>query len=116
MKNNEHKLQCACVAWFRLIYPTLSGVFFAVPNGGQRNARTGAMLKKEGVLAGVSDLILMCPSEKYHGLFIEMKTAKGVQLESQKAFQKAVQKYGYCYKLVRSFDDFRGIIKEYLDP
>lgn len=30
-------------------------------------------LKKEGVCAGVPDLMLAIPSQSYHGLFIEMK-------------------------------------------
>ncbi len=44
--------------------------FFAVPNGGSRNAREAKNLKLEGVRAGVSDLVVVL---KNRVLFIEMK-------------------------------------------
>ena len=47
-KNDEHRIQSACVRWFRLKYPKLKNVLFAVPNGGRRDAITGARLKEEG--------------------------------------------------------------------
>ena len=53
-KDEEHRIQCACVRWFRLQYPQLNGRLFAVPNGGRRDATTAAKLKAEGVIAGVS--------------------------------------------------------------
>lgn len=112
MNNRESKLQQACVRWFRLQYPKL--VLFAIPNGGYRNAVTGAILKAEGVLAGVSDLILLYPSGGYHGLCIEMKTEKGRQQESQKEFQHRVEAVGYKYAICRSFDNFAEVIREYL--
>lgn len=43
--DEEHRLQVACVRWFRLQYPALSHALFAVPNGGRRDAMTGAKLK-----------------------------------------------------------------------
>ena len=46
---------------------------FAIPNGGYRNPREAANLKRQGVKAGVSDIFLPLPTDKYHGLFIEMK-------------------------------------------
>lgn len=110
--NEESRIQQACVTWFRYQFPRL--VMFAVPNGGYRNAVTGAVLKAEGVLAGVSDLILLHPSGGYHGLCIEMKTPRGRQAETQKAFQKRVEGVGYKYALVRSFEEFQSVVIEYL--
>lgn len=113
MKNEESRIQQACVRWFRFQYPKL--LLFAVPNGGNRNAITGAILKAEGVLAGVSDLILMHPAGGYHGLCIEMKTPKGRQQESQKEFQQLVEGAGYKYIICRSLDSFVTEIREYLN-
>ena len=31
-KNEEHKIQCSCVSYFRLKYPHLRNMLFAVPN------------------------------------------------------------------------------------
>ena len=114
----EDKLQAACVKWFRLQYPHL--VLFAIPNGGQRNAITGATLKKTGTLAGVADLFLMVDrwsplsEECFMGLFIEMKVGKNQLTESQKWFMTKAILHGYGYEICRSFDEFKATIENYL--
>jgi hypothetical protein len=50
-KDDEHRIQCSCVQWFRLAYHHYHHSLFAVPNGGRRDKVTGARLKAEGVLA-----------------------------------------------------------------
>lgn len=113
--DEEHRIQTACVRWFRLKYPHLSPRLFAVPNGGRRDGVTGARLKAEGVLAGVADLILLVPNAGYHALLIEMKTPKGRQSESQKAWQQEVCAEGeYKYVVCRSLDDFIREVDVYL--
>ena len=98
MKNEEHRIQQAIVKYLRY-----SGYFvFAVPNGGNRDARTGKMLKDEGALAGVADLIIVMPNEVF---FVEIKTDKGKQSESQQHFQNEVIKRGHNYYIWRSVDD-----------
>lgn len=79
-KNDEHRIQSACVRWFRLKYPKLKNVLFAVPNGGRRDAITGARLKEEGATSGVSDLILLKSNRFYGGLCIEMKSREPASL------------------------------------
>ena len=115
MKHEESKLQQACVKWFRLQYRQYERLLFAVPNGGQRNVIVAAKLKAEGVVAGVSDLLLFVPNRDYHALCIEMKSAKGRQTENQKAWQKEVEKQGYKYVVCRSLDEFINIINDYLN-
>jgi len=114
--DEEHRIQAACVRWFRLKYPHLAARLFAVPNGGRRDGITGARLKEEGVLAGVADLILLVPNAKYHALLIEMKTPKGRQSDSQRAWQRAVagNEY-YLYVICRSLEEFMKKIEEYLN-
>lgn len=113
--DEEHRIQCACVRWFRLKYPRLAARLFAVPNGGRRDGITGARLKEEGVLAGVTDLILLVPNADYHALLIEMKTPKGRQSESQKAWQWAVAgNDDYLYVVCRSLEEFMKVVEEYL--
>ncbi len=114
-KDEEHRIQCACVRWFSLQYPRLHGRLFAVPNGGRRDAVTAAKLKAEGVIPGVADLILLKSNRCYGALLIEMKTLKGRQRDSQKKWQKIVcADNEYKYVVCRSFDDFRNIINNYL--
>ena len=94
-RNDEHKLQVSMVNWFRLQYPSMRHNLFAVPNGGRRDAATGRILKDEGVLAGVSDLILLKSNQHYGALLIETKTKKGTQRESQKEWESKITADGY---------------------
>ena len=109
---HESNLQKQCVKWFKLCYPDL--ILFSVPNGGSRNKIEAKRLQEEGVLAGVSDLILLYPNKDYHALCIEMKYGKNGQSENQKIFERKVKEFGYKYVVTDSFDKFREIIFEYL--
>ena len=114
MKNNESKLQQECVFWFRAQFPHYKKLLFAIPNGGKRNIVTASILKAEGALAGVADLMLAMPRGEYHGLFIEMKHGKNDLSESQEDFKQAVQKHGYKHITCREFDEFQRNIEGYL--
>lgn len=112
MRNIEHRLQSACVKWYRLQYR--DNLLFAIPNGGARTAITGAMLKDEGVTAGVPDLLLCKARGEHHGLFIEMKTAKGVLSESQRQMHEDLRSQGYKVEVCRCFDEFKKLVTDYL--
>lgn len=111
----EHRLQCACVRWFRLAYPQHHHNLFAVPNGGYRTPSTAAKIKAEGALPGVSDLILLIARGGYHGLLIEMKTDKGRQSEAQREWQRLIEADGYKYVVVRSIEEFIKVVEAYLN-
>ena len=115
MKQDESRLQMACVKWFRMQYPQHRKLLFSVPNGGYRNLATAKRMKLEGAVAGVSDLILLIPSHDFHGLCIEMKTPKGRQTDNQKEWQTHVEAHGYIYALARSVEDFQNIVSDYLN-
>ena len=85
-RHDESNLQMACVRWFRLQYPEMAGLLFAVPNGSKRGRVTAAILKAEGALAGVSDLLFLMPAGTCPYLCIEMKTKTGRQSPAQKEF------------------------------
>ena len=119
----EHDIQVRCIQWwqqfiyridFKQRFPGIAPLLIAIPNGGRRDARTGAMLKAEGVVPGAADLQLIIPSRGWHGLFIEMKTEKGRQSEYQKMFQENVEFWGYRYEVCHGFDEFRAVIEDYL--
>lgn len=113
--DEEHRIQCSCVKWFNLKYPKLKGRLFAVPNGGRRDIVTGVKLKAEGVIAGVSDLILLKSNRDYGALLIEMKKKDGYQSQSQKEWQKIIcENREYKYVLCRSLDDFIREVDDYL--
>ncbi len=116
----ESEIQQQCVQWFRLQYASLALNLFAVGNGGARGAREAAIMKGEGVTAGVADLLLLAPSAAgdFHGLCIEMKTKeKGSrQRDNQAEWQRAVERTGYKYVICRSLDEFREAVTSYIPP
>lgn len=112
--DEEHRIQCACVNWFRLQYPDHASALFAVPNGGRRDRVSGAKLKAEGALPGVSDLILLLPRGRHHGLLIEMKTERGKQSQAQRDWQRDMVHRGYKYMVIRSIDEFIDMVTDYL--
>lgn len=113
--HSESKIQIQCVAWFKYQYPYLAPLFFAVPNGGSRNPREAAIMKAEGITAGVSDLILNIPSVRYSQLAIEMKDEKGKQSDAQKRYQRYAMAAGIKYVVCRSFEQFQSEVVEYLE-
>ena len=115
MKHEESHIQRNCVKWFRLAYPKLSRLLFAVPNGGKRGIREAAIMKAEGVVAGVADLLLLIPKGQHNALAIDMKTEKGKQNENQKLWQNDFEQMGGKYVVCGCFDDFRNEIERYLE-
>ncbi len=114
MKNNESKLQQSCVKWFRLQYPKLSRLLFSVPNGSKRDKITASILNAEGVVSGVSDLILLIPQKGYSSLCIEMKYGKNKQSDNQKKWQAEVESVGNKYVVCNSIESFILEINSYL--
>lgn len=105
MKHPEHDIQVGIVNYLRL-----KKIFcFAVPNGGLRNLKTAAFLKKEGATAGVSDLIIL---RKGECIFVEIKTKTGRQSPEQKVFQAAVELLGFKYLIFRNLDDAINFVKK----
>lgn len=84
MRHLESNLQKNCVRWFRMQYPELDKMLFSVPNGGKRNVIEASIMKAEGTVSGVSDLILLVPSGIFNSLCIEMKHGKGKQSKTQR--------------------------------
>ena len=112
----ESELQRACVQWFRLQYPKHALLLFAVPNGGGRSRIESAIMQGEGVTSGVADLILLEARGGWGSLCIEMKTdsRNSKQSAKQRAWQGAAEEYGNRYEVVRTFEQFRSVINDYM--
>lgn len=117
-RHEESQMQQSCVRWFRMQFPDIALLLFAVPNGGARNKREAGILKGEGVTAGVADIILLKPSGGFASLCVEFKTEdKGSkQRETQKRWQEVAETAGNKYVICRSFDDFYREVRSYLFP
>jgi hypothetical protein len=114
MKTTEHQAQVMLITWFRMQYKQYKYYLWAIPNGGSRHIVTAVNLKAEGVLAGVSDLFLMIPNSKYHGMFIEMKAKTGKVSDSQKEFMAAASSMNYLAVVCYGFDEAKETIANYL--
>lgn len=103
----ESKIQQLIVQYYRnnfcLNHHVPQHVILSVPNEGKSKMET-IRKKAIGMMSGVSDLIII--TDKWI-IFVEVKTEKGIQSESQKRFQSIVEALGYEYLLVRSLEDFK---------
>ena len=116
----EHQEQVALVTWFRLQYKQYKYHLFSIPNGAHLagDARLRAIkmnaMKAEGLLPGVSDLMLMIPKNGWHGLWLEMKAKGGKLSEAQKEFMGAATLMGYQAVVCYGFENAKEAITNYL--
>ena len=90
-------------------------LYYAVPNGGWRNKITAAKLKASGVRAGVPDLVIAEPRKGCHGLYIELKRAKGGRLsERQKEWLASLKSRGYRAEVCAGAEAAWELVKDYL--
>ena len=68
---------------------------YHVPNGGKRDAATAVALKRQGVKAGVPDIMLPAARAGYHGLYIELKAGKNTTTKKQKEWLEYLRQQGY---------------------
>lgn len=113
-RNLEHGLQSRSVSWFRLQFPNRRHNLFAVPNGGYRTKTTAALLKDEGQLSGVADLILLVRKGTCGALLLEAKVKGNYQSSNQKQWQKMIEADGYEYRIFHTIEEFIEIVTEYL--
>lgn len=102
------------IEWQLGKYPELE-LAFHIPNGGKRNAREAANLKRQGVKAGVPDICLPVARGGYHGMYIELKVGKNKQTEKQKDWQKKLNRQGYLSVVCYGWQQAAQTLTEYLD-
>lgn len=87
---------------------------FHIPNENTGGLKWGIRNRQLGVKSGVPDLMLPIPSQGYHGLFVEMKTANGHTSPNQEKWLSALAGFGYMAVVAYGWKDARDKIKEYL--
>ncbi|OHV12987.1 VRR-NUC domain-containing protein [Kushneria phosphatilytica] len=90
---------------------------YAVPNGGSRHKLEAANMKKQGVRAGVSDLVIAVPRGGYHGLYLEFKATPprdAALADSQREWLTLAEEQGYCSVLARGLEEAKATIREYM--
>ena len=105
----ESMIQRGVIEWRDRLMYTRRGArirwLHAIPNGGSRDKREAANMKREGVTAGIWDLHLPVPcpgviGDQWHSLWIEVKRPaspgrrRGQLTTEQKAFGQFVREHG----------------------
>ena len=114
---SESQEQASLVSWWELAGPKLAPnvVLAAIPNGGARDAITGARLKREGVVKGMPDMLLACARSGKHGLFIELKRQRGGRLsESQRELFPLLEAQGYGVAVCHGWREAAETVEAYL--
>lgn len=112
-KRSEHSIQTEIIEFLDRVLPS-SCYAFAVPNGGKRNAVTGAILKREGVKAGVADIVIL--RNPGQCALIEVKTVAGSLSNSQKDFRDWCAANGFPFAVVRSVGDVQAALTDWGVP
>lgn len=125
---SESAIQCAIVEWANATRmpewgnKKIGDFLFAIPNGGNRSITEAVRLKKEGVKKGVSDLFMAFPVKErrdridvnFHGLWIEVKSRKGIISKEQAYWLALMEELKYEQYVVKSVDEGIQAIKDYL--
>lgn len=106
---SESQIQSAIMAFLDMALPG-SYRAFAVPNGGKRSAITGAIMKREGVKAGVPDIAIV--REGGSIAFLEVKTPKGRLSNSQVEFRDWCGSHSVPFAVVRGVGDTEAFLRD----
>ena len=118
MNHLESNEQISLFQWAKLAqgqHPELK-LLHAIGNGnGRTSVIQGARMKREGVLAGVSDIFLPVSWGGYHGLYIELKVKGNTTTPSQKWWIAETSKQGYYSTVCFGWIEAKEIIARYLE-
>ncbi len=114
MKHDETRIQELVVRYLRVAYPT--ALFCASAGGVRTSMKQALVMKRTGYVRGFPDLAIYEPRNGKHGLFLEIKTEKGVASEFQKDWQTNLIARGYEAKICKGFEATINAIDEYFRP
>lgn len=115
--SDESGHQEAIIEWCQYNYgryPELK-LLYHVPNGGKRDKATAVALKRQGVRAGVPDLVLPVARGGYHGLYIELKAPGGRPTKEQAEYIKDLKDQGYAAEICVGWQSAIEMLQAYLN-
>ena len=111
--------QNALVEWFYLQYP--KELIIKIPNDLVRGPLQAVFNQRNGMVAGVPDLLVAATRCNFGGMFLEMKRAKapgkraGRVSESQQRIMELLRTKGYHCVVAHGFESAVNAIKSYMD-
>lgn len=115
--DREGMEQAALMMEIAVRYPQAAKLIYHVPNGGHRHKQVAIELKKQGVRAGVPDLVLPMARGGYFGLYIEFKAKPPYDAAvspAQDAYLQALTEQGYLAIVCRGHIDAIEAIRSYM--
>ena len=102
-------------------YPALKNIF-AVPNAAKRSVRLASMLRSEGMVSGIPDILLTWPQYsqdqppciRYCGLALEMKTKGGKVSDTQKDWLARLEAASWRTAVCWSSEEAWAVVCTYL--
>jgi len=114
IKKPEAREQARLVAGLRrhwsFLHISERPIIAAVPNGGSRDAREAMNMKTQGVLAGMPDLVIICPNRLT--LWIEMKAAEGRVSMDQTVIHSQIVGLGHTMIVAYSAEEALAKLRE----
>ena len=107
----EQQFQADCVLWFNQEFPNERKSLHCNNNNSHDRIR-GNIAKAMGVIAGVSDLELLCNNGVV--AFIELKLPGKKQSDDQIKFEELCLRKRHLYFLIETLSDFKRIVCELL--
>ena len=86
-------------------------LYFHVPNGGLRNKREAAKLKRMGVLPGVADIVIVLSNGRT--VFVEVKMPAGKLSKDQNEFRMFCNARNFPYFIIRSISEAEKYFKSF---
>lgn len=117
-KTPEKNIQSLFFGWrntHKRDYPILNSIF-AVPNGIWTFKSVAVSQVRQGLTAGIPDVICLSPSIDglFHGLLIEFKNEQGEVTDEQKFFLSFFADLGYRTSICRRWEDAADVVNTYL--
>lgn len=114
---SEASEQVALFQWANYMttrYPELK-LLYHVPNGGKRDSKEASSLKRQGVKAGVPDIVFPIARNGYFGLYIELKVGRNKTSLKQKEWIKDLKEQNYYVEVCYGWLEARAVIEDYLN-
>lgn len=87
---------------------------YHIANEGKRTKYTGDLLKRMGMRKGFPDLCVPVARGKFHGFYIEMKSASGKPTNDQISWLKRLKAQGYATAICYGSQEAITLIEKYL--
>lgn len=89
-------------------------VWCHVPNEGKRSPQYAVSLKRQGVKAGVPDILIfdLTPGRPYRGVALELKYGRNRQSPEQKEWQKRLEDCGWYYEICYTAEEVYEVLKK----